>query len=1209
MKFYHVPASTMDSIACIQDKWRELLGVVFFAVVVSVVMALVRRGVRKNLEPRMKNVSFGGLFLATSLFVFSLYLIITGFLYFTTGESFEVFFLTNLGMAAMLPEGLGCLGGDGEHLWATATPLYFPMLYAGLHMFFMVLAFLMLWGLVGFRKASGISSSTGKKGVQKSDKSKEQGDYASTPTGLLAPVLAPVFLTFGYWLDLRHIEKRYEKYGSILSFTLTLFKWICLPAAFLGTLPPSLWILGALVINNFKENLKAPSVLDEEKQEEKEKQPTTKDQQKAVSIIKVIKTLEESEESFEIHSVGAQDGIPAQLADSRLLSAGPAMALIADKLGLSGSLYAHQESCAAHIRNNKNVLLATAPLSGRTTIGDLLALNRVLTIGESVLYVCPDRKHAAERYRAFKEVAYIADWDWNLFVYDLANEPPEQLDLQMRQPGVVFLTIGDLHEHLLPNARDWDFFLRSLGLVVTLNLDSYTGAPGANLYRLARRFAKVCSRYGANPLYFATAVPFSPDIRAFAERLLGVPLIYVGPGTDTAPHPSREILTCRPLPVTDVVAAGQSHVPMPVRVAGKIVGLGHRAELYGFEETLTREELNRIDEVLLEHGRVNFGSTDEDVISGAGATAPGRKAEVVVAQAKTEMIRLMGELTRHFGADLVDISRKLETQDDSGDKGEKRSKGFSAMETALGLDEWSFDLREGDSPDKQKADESNQAGDKSPDTQGAETEESNLGENNAGDSNEEIARPGNTEFEKDNIDTKDDSFIPTTEVGEHNKPLEGEEGVQYSEVTTATILLPAAEPFVHLLMSQDLIGGTEQHQYLRLGCESVTNPDNEFARKKNLRCAMAETLWSKEELIREFGRKLVEEELTSMKAQGRLLTTYRREVNEVSGMVEPEEFLRFVGHPLPHGSASMQNVTPDHLTVLDRHTKINLLKIDRVRGLADLYPGLVFQACERRYRICNPEDQLGFDDGFIFADPYERPVITAKIRDLVFEAANPERRKQSRRRDDEPRSEVFDRRQKEDRRSSMEHSIGGERFMLWYPWVHLHEWVHGVKTYTSSGVLLDATYYGSPIETRYRTRSAVLAFHEAGKNADPKVLHSLTHTFRHILPAFVRHDKFDLDIAYMESFGPDKLPAIAFLDRHPGDAGFARSVTTEVFKHLCYWSFRLLSNCPANCDSPWGCYHCLRSTSCNASHGEEETNLDKESTLALLTQLLGGFAR
>jgi len=50
-------------------------------------------------------------------------------------------------------------------------------------------------------------------------------------------------------------------------------------------------------------------------------------------------------------------------------------------------------------------------------------------------------------------------------------------------------------------------------------------------------------------------------------------------------------------------------------------------------------------------------------------------------------------------------------------------------------------------------------------------------------------------------------------------------------------------------------------------------------------------------------------------------------------------------------------------------------------------------------------------------------------------------------------------------------------------------------------------------------------------------------------------------------------------------------VTPEVLKHLGYWGYRLLAECPAGCETQWGCLHCLRSLSCNADHGQPEVDV------------------
>lgn len=1209
------PAAATDTLSCLREHWRELVTVTAFAGLVAVGMTVMRRAVRAKLEPHVRQVSFGGLFVTAALLLLTVYLIAGAVLGLTVGQSVEQLLFSRIGGLGRAVGVLGCLSGEPGSLWSLATPLYFAVLYASIHVLFIVVVFLLLWGVAGSRRARG--SETCQEPSDERSSTTKSADPA--PTGMLAPVLAPVFQLFGYWLDLKNLEKRHRAYFGAVVFTLVLFKWVSLPAAFVGTLPATLWIVCALVVNSLRDNLETVVAAPAEAPDDKEAPPEESSEPNPVSIMKVMDTVAGSDPSLDIRSVGGLEAIPSRLADSTLLTGGPVMALISQRLGLGGSLYAHQEACHTHLSSGENVLLATSPLSGKATTGDLLALDRSLTQGDSVLYLCPDARKARQRWAALDEVAAVADWRWNLHIHDLANQPPEKLDLQMRQPSILLLTPKELHEQVLPNGRSWDFVFRSLGLVIATDIDTYTGAAGTNLYWLARRLQKVCRRYGSEPNYFCTAIPYSPDIRPFGERLLGVPLAYVGPSTDTAPQPSREVLACRALPAADQASGVVEEVPPGVRVAGQIVGMGHTAELMGFDRSLTAEEMDRIDEVLLAHGKARFRSSEEGVTTGAGARAPGRRAEVVIAEVEPDKVRLMTELTRHYGGDLEDVAVKLERERVE----EQRSlpEGFSAFD--LGLDERSFALDS--EPAREEADtESPDAG---RDDQDEDEDEQGEGERGGEPSGRQEGTEENTDAEPEG--DRQPATDPEMET-EEDERREG--GPHFRDATGATILIAQDQPFVGLLMSLGLVGRRDIHPYLRLGCELPNNPENQLSRKKNLRCALAEASWSYEEAVAEFGRRAVQSALSEMEEEDRLARTERREVDEVTGLVKSAELLRYVGHPLPHRSTSMQTVTEHDVAVLDRHTKQTLMRLDRVRALADAYPGRVLITGGRRYRVCAPRDQTGFDDGFIYADPHQRAVTTAKIRDLVVEPAHPERRKRARRRQDqmdlaaslglapadaegEAKREAPasgsppepDRRGR-DRRAAMVHSIGGSDFLLYHPWIQIHEWVRGVKTYSRTGALLDATYYSSPIETRYRTRGAVLAFHREGRDSSKSVLHSLTHLFRHVLPAFLRYTIDDLDISYMERFGPNELPAVAFIDRHPGDAGFARAVTPEVLKHLCYWGYRLLASCPAGCGSSWGCLHCLRSLQCNADHGQPEAELDKNATLELLQALLGGMA-
>ncbi len=1218
---------------CLQAQWQQILGVAVAAAVVALTMVTISWAVRKALAPRLKRVSIEGLWVSAAFLFLVLYLASLALTTALGAGPFEKVLFEMLGINKALPTVARCLPSGSESLWSLSAPFYFPVLYAAIHLLFLIFAFLLLVGLVGLKTAfaplpaekdrARPKAGDGKEKAENGDVVQAKGggpaledagspgpvqsaawegeskDEPAMPKGFLAPLLGPLFQFFGYWMDIKYIEIRYREAVAGILFALWLAKWLSLPAAFLGTLSPTAWIVFALLINALKDNLSADSRAPESVRKKAPAHEVDEEPQKSVSIAALMKAIDEAQEGFELHSVGADEAMPSRTVDSELLSAGPAMRIVAEKLGLQSGLYAHQEACFTHLSEGSHVLLATAPLSGRTTVGDLLVLHQVLTVGQTVIYLCPNEESAADRRAVLDSVVRKVDWDWNLFIFDLCNDAPEGLDLNMRQPQVLLLTAELLHRKLLPRARDWELFLRNLGMVVVLGLESYTGAPGANFHRLMRRFQKVCADYGAEPRFFATAVPYNADLRAYAEALLGVSLVYVGPGMDTAPEPAREIVTC--LPSQRTPSGGE--IPIPVLVAGTAAALGHKASLFGFEQTLTREEEARLAEVLLEHGKSGTLGRAGRARGGLGSAVPGRLAEVVVTEADPAGVRLVTELTRHFGADLVDHAVRLEHLADqathAADSG--AAKGFSGLDASFGLDESAFGSKKGDDDASEKPEEPEE---------------------------KEALDPTSGRHDSD------DAPEGTGGAAQGGSDEEDEDKPYWSQTTSATVVLPADQPFVKLLMAKGLVGSDKSHPFLGRGCDLVTNPDNVLAKEKNLLCALAESSWSEEQLRFEFGAELVDRALVDLQQQGLLAREDRLEIHRRTGAVRRVSHLHSVGHPLPHDTLSMDTVTSDHVTVRDRHTKESLLRIDRVRALTEVYPGLVFLADRRRYRICDPDDQTGFDEGFIDADPYERPLVTSKIRRLSVEPLQEDRRRKERRRgdrrkaadlaggrqagkqtDDAPQGAALsaqdarggDDRRKEDRRAALAHSFGGSAFFLWYPWVYLHEWVIGVKTYDALGSMLDVTYFSRPIETRYKTRAAVLAF--PTQNPSKAVLHSLVHLFGHVLPSFVRHSAFDLDIAFAEQFGKDELPAIFFLDRHPGDAGFARSVTTEVLKNLCYWSYKLAADCPNHCESPTGCLGCLRSLQCHQPHGGPETDLDREGVLSLIEDLLGGFPK
>jgi ATP-dependent helicase YprA (DUF1998 family) len=149
----------------------------------------------------------------------------------------------------------------------------------------------------------------------------------------------------------------------------------------------------------------------------------------------------------------------------------------------------------------------------------------------------------------------------------------------------------------------------------------------------------------------------------------------------------------------------------------------------------------------------------------------------------------------------------------------------------------------------------------------------------------------------------------------------------------------------------------------------------------------------------------------------------------------------------------------------------------------------------------------------------------------------------------------------------------------------------GVRIAHEARAQADELAYETPIQASYPTRAAVLHL----PTATAEALHALEHLARASLPAFVRHGEADLDVTWR---GGDD-PALLVVDRHPGEVGFARAVSSEVMRHVLYWSREIAVSC--DCDSD-GCPHCVLGTCLSP---RDEARPSRRAVVALLDEILG----
>lgn len=1112
------------------------------SVVAVAVMWVVGRVLQAFLASRTKGISFGPVWLGAALIFGTSYVLALVGLRLARGWSVEEGLLRFFAGFELVDAALVSVFGPasaGRDAWidlvfGKAAPFLLPVFWTVLHALYLaiVLAVAYAIGAIG-EPAAPLP---------------QQGPTPPTPApptgGLIASIddllgtglLGAFWHAAGYHQSAEAPEPRFIAWCAPIVKRLRRILWLCFPLALSGTLPPVAWISAAVLIEGLRRNLAVPAkiVPKDDKPGTAEQTPSSAGAPARPSPAELVLELARSPEGprLPFRRSLRTDGAPARLAETdRLASENRLLRAALDRLGLSGGLWLHQALAADRLDEGQSVLLGTAELSGRATVADVLVLREVLVRGRSVLVLSPDARRSRRRFDAFAEVARTTNWRWNLFVHDLSGGRAG-LDLASRQPVVLFATADALHEHLMPFAAQWDLFLSGLSLVVASEIDRYAGARAANAALVLTRLR----RQSRGARFLCTAPPYPAELRAFAERLVGVPLARVGPELDGAPAPVQDVLVAAVRPDAEEASA-----PDAVAVRALVMAEGYRAELVGYEDVLAEEDQARANDLLLRRQRALVGA------GGGDAREALEDAEVLVVRAGADLLPLLPAWTRHSGKEAAFV----------GDAGSVRELGGRRR-----------------------------VADEGPRFRGFHRDPAQVA-----DAGRPSAAPPAA-----GAPAAASATPPSGTAGSPASPAppvaaaQAEAPVSDKVARVLALYVPDLDPVSRVLAARDdVIAQGGAHPLLRPGSAIVGAAQSPMARVAHLRCALAESDWTERELDDAFGPAVVAHELDAMRRERRLVESPRRDIDTATGLVTTRRRLRYAISPPPHGRLRLDAVTPDPTLVRDRATGEPLFWVDRVRAAVTAYPGLIFLHAGRRYRVCDAPDQPA-GDAERLAEPMGGEARSSKVRTLAVEPLHEERRAGGERRTES--------RAAEDRRVPVERSLGGAPFRLSHPAVAVRERVLGAKRWSARGRLLEVALYEEPVDASWASVAAVL---QLGTAATPEALHALVHLFRMALPVAVRHAAGDLDVTSSGSLLGEERPTIAFVDLHPGGAGFATAVTADVVGRVARLALVVLRGCPASCGREDGCPACLRTWHCH----EGELGLSRSGATAALEALLG----
>ena len=1026
---------------------------------VLLVTTLVGRGVLSVLRNSSKRLAAGPVLLLSALVVATAFAATLGYIA-STGRSFE---------SAAIQWLTGVQGAPIEQLGPLRHAFVLGLTYAAVYGVFVALALLLAWFL----------------GLLKGD-----GGAARELEAELGTSWAERFYKLAGFKEPGVQETRYSDWNRPLVRALRWVQWVALAGAITGSLSPPLWVLGAIVVEGLALNLVDPPKSPEEERRKKEATSPPETQYKDPDQLVRALSIDPRGPEIDVGDGGYVSGQSEHVAErTHLASESTLMSSALEALEITG-FYVHQEATAEAILAGKNVLMETPPLSGRRTLGDLLAMRAVLLQGGSVLYLSPDEAESARRARAFRDLSVQCNWAWALHSHDLSSQGRRGVHPRKRPPAIVFATPKEVHEDICPRHAEWTGFLSRLALVVAVDLDRYGGVRGGALAFTMRRLMRLAQNTGACPAVLSTIAPFGPDVLGLAERLMGVPFEVVGPESDSRGAPPQQIVVGTPR------RAGELHPAVGAR--GVAIACGYRAELSGFDDALTSfEQEQQVNRVLLDFGHAVIQTGD-------GGHLKLDKADAVITRLRPETAALLGFFTRHAGRKAIDmatLSAREVRQRRLTDGDQSRFGGFDVEEPAPAAKP--IETEEGETPDE---------------------------EDEAVETDEQDERPA--------VEIKADRVV--------------------------SIWLSESDPF-SMLLSQNpkWLDSRRPHPMLALGSAPVAALDLPSMATRHAVLAAAESPLSLSELRKNFAAAAAV--LTQPAAEG----LSKRRVDRLAPNGSLESEMLFSRNIDTEGTTTALTASGDVGQLIDRGDGSVVWETDKQRLRSAAYPGRVLMAEGRRYRVLLPEEQPPEEDGVLYAVPERRRTRTAPIRRLDFAVEG----------------------------IGNELSFGGpDKVKLHHPVVSLRETVFGVRSDHAARGTLDELLYAEPIVLEQKTRVAVVQL----SDAEPGAVHGIAHLVRATLRAFLQHREEDLDVSWS-----DEHSQLYFVDRHPGEAGFARALNSSVLHHALFWAHQILLHArhADGCAAQDGCPACVRGVACHSPAAEAAPS--RRGAENLLARVLG----
>jgi DEAD/DEAH box helicase domain-containing protein len=175
-------------------------------------------------------------------------------------------------------------------------------------------------------------------------------------------------------------------------------------------------------------------------------------------------------------------------------------------------LYSHQVDALGHIRDDRNVVVATPTASGKTLCYTVPAFERAIENDSKTLYLAPRNALLQDQEETLQSLADNLGFGANITVrryHSGLEKPHERREFKREiQPDVTMMTIDMAHTSLLPwamSSSNWRWLFSQLDTIVIDEIHVYRGVFGSQVALLLRRLNRLAEQFGQDLQWICTS--------------------------------------------------------------------------------------------------------------------------------------------------------------------------------------------------------------------------------------------------------------------------------------------------------------------------------------------------------------------------------------------------------------------------------------------------------------------------------------------------------------------------------------------------------------------------------------------------------------------------------------------------------------------------------------------------------------------------------